>query len=94
MNKNIKLAVAALLIGLGIYMMFFTRETGWGVVVFLLSALPIFLYFKNENINLEYIINEFPKLNIHNLFVDYIKKIILSTTNLKLNMARIHYLAF
>ena len=48
MNKNIKLAVAALLIGLGIYMMFFTRETGWGVVVFLLSALPIFLYFKNE----------------------------------------------
>ena len=54
MNKNIKLAVAALLIGLGIYMMFFTRETGWGVVVFLLSALPIFLYFKNENILLAF----------------------------------------
>ena len=54
MNKNIKLAVAALLIGWGVYMMFFTRNIGWGVVVFLLSALPIFLYFKNENILLAF----------------------------------------
>ncbi len=48
MNKYIKLVFAALLIGLGVYMMFFTREIGWGIVVFLLSALPIFLFFKNE----------------------------------------------
>lgn len=48
MNKYIKLVLAAVLIGLGIYMMFFTRETGWGIVVFLLSAFPIFLFFKNE----------------------------------------------
>ena len=48
MNKYIKLVVAAILIGLGIYMMFFTREIGWGIVVFFLSAFPIFLFFKNE----------------------------------------------
>ncbi|MFC6267292.1 DUF2892 domain-containing protein [Frigoriflavimonas asaccharolytica] len=48
MNKYIKLVLAAILIGLGIYMMFFTREIGWGIVVFLLSAFPIFLFFKNE----------------------------------------------
>lgn len=54
MNKNIKLVIAAILIGLGIYMMFFTRELGWGIVVFLLSAVPIFLYFKNEYILLAF----------------------------------------
>ncbi len=54
MNKYIKLAVAALLIGLGIYMMFFTREIGWGIVVFFLSAFPIFLFFKNELILLSF----------------------------------------
>ena len=50
MNKNIKIALAAILIISGIYMMFFTRNIGWGVVVFLLSAFPILLYFKNEMI--------------------------------------------
>lgn len=54
MNKNLKLIFAALLIGLGIYMMFFTREIGWGVIIFLLSAFPIFLYFKNEYILLAF----------------------------------------
>lgn len=54
MNKYIKLVLAAVLIGLGIYMMFFTRETGWGIVVFLLSAFPIFLFFKNEFILLAF----------------------------------------
>ncbi len=54
MNKYIKLVFAALLIGLGIYMMFFTRETGWGIVVFILSAVPIALFFKNENILLAF----------------------------------------
>ncbi len=54
MNKYIKLVVAALLIGLGIYMMFFTRELGWGIVVFLLAAFPIFLFFKNEFILLSF----------------------------------------
>ena len=54
MNKNIKLVFAALLIGLGIYMMFFTRSLGWGIVVFLLAAFPIFLYFKNEFILLTF----------------------------------------
>lgn len=54
MNKYIKIAAAALLIIGGIYMMFFTRNLGWGIVVFLLSALPIFLFFKNENILLAF----------------------------------------
>lgn len=50
MNKNFKLVIAGLMIALGIYMMFFTREIGWGVVITILSAFPIFLYFKNEYI--------------------------------------------
>ncbi|KNB61747.1 MULTISPECIES: hypothetical protein [Chryseobacterium] len=54
MNKYIKIAVAALLILGGLYMMIFTRNLGWGIVVFLLSALPIFLFFKNENILLAF----------------------------------------
>ncbi len=54
MNKNIKLVVAGLMIALGIYMMFFTREIGWGIVIFLLSAFPIFLYFKHEFILLSF----------------------------------------
>lgn len=54
MNKYIKLVIAGLLMVLGIYMMFFTRSVGWGVVVFLLSAFPILLFFKNENILLAF----------------------------------------
>ena len=54
MNKYIKLVIAALLIATGIYMMFFTRSVGWGVVVFLLAAFPIFLFFKNEYILLAF----------------------------------------
>lgn len=54
MNKYIKLVLAAILIGLGIYMMFFTRELGWGIVVFLLSAFPVLLFFKNEFILLAF----------------------------------------
>ena len=54
MNKNIKIAVAALLILLGLYMMIFTRNLGWGIVVFLLAAFPILLYFKNEYILLAF----------------------------------------
>lgn len=38
----------------GIYMMFFTRNWGWGIVVFLLSAIPVLLYFKNEYILLAF----------------------------------------
>ena len=54
MNKYIKLVLATLLIALGIYMMFFTRNLGWGVVVFLLSAIPIAFFFKNEYILLAF----------------------------------------
>ncbi len=54
MNKYIKLVIAGLFIALGIYMMFFTRDLGWGIVVFLLSAFPILLFFKNEYILLSF----------------------------------------
>lgn len=54
MNKNIKLIISGLLMALAIYMMFFTRNLGWGIVVFLLSGFPILLYFKNEYILLSF----------------------------------------
>ncbi|KQM46243.1 hypothetical protein [Chryseobacterium sp. Leaf201] len=54
MNKYIKVAVAAVLILLGLYMMFFTRNLGWGIVIFLLAAAPILLFFKNEYILLAF----------------------------------------
>ncbi len=54
MNKYIKIAVAAILILLGLYMMIFTRNLGWGIVVFLLAAFPILLFFKNEYILLAF----------------------------------------
>lgn len=53
MNKYIKFAVAALIIAVGIYLMFH-RNIGWGIVLVLLSAIPIFLFFKNENILLAF----------------------------------------
>lgn len=54
MNKYIKLGIAALLITLGVYMMFFTRSLGWGIVVTFLSAIPILLFFKNEYVLLAF----------------------------------------
>lgn len=54
MNKYTKLVIAGLLIATGICMMFFTRQIGWGIVVFLLAAIPILLFFKNEYILLAF----------------------------------------
>lgn len=54
MNKYIKLVIAAALILFGLYLMIFTRSLGWGIVVFLLSAFPILLFFKNEYILLAF----------------------------------------
>lgn len=54
MNKYIKWFFAVILMALGIYMMFFTRELGWGIVVFLLAAIPILLFYKNEYILLAF----------------------------------------
>lgn len=54
MNKYIKIVIAAVLILLGLYMMIFTRSLGWGIVVFLLAALPILLFIKNEYILLAF----------------------------------------
>ena len=47
MNKYIKFVIAALMIAAGIYLMM-NRNIGWGIVVIILSAIPILLFFKNE----------------------------------------------
>ena len=53
MNKYIKFVIAALMIAGGIYLMM-NRNIGWGVVMVILSALPILLFFKNEYILLAF----------------------------------------
>lgn len=53
MNKYIKFVIAALIIAAGVYLMM-NRNIGWGIVVVLLSAIPIFLFFKNELILLAF----------------------------------------
>lgn len=53
MNKYIKLVIAAILFVAGVYM-FTEREYGWGVLLLLLTALPIFLFFRNEFILLAF----------------------------------------
>lgn len=53
MNKYIKLVIAAILIGFGIYLIT-DREIGWGIVVILLAAIPILLFLRNEYILLAF----------------------------------------
>lgn len=53
MNKYIKFIIAAVFIGVGIYLMM-NRQIGWGIVVALLAAVPVFLFFKNEYILLAF----------------------------------------
>ena len=53
-HKNIKLIIAGLLIVAGIYQII-DRETGNGIFLILLTAIPIFLYFKNEFILLAFL---------------------------------------
>ncbi len=49
MNKYIKLVIAALMAALGVWMI--TEDyTFWGIITIILSALPIFLFFRNEYI--------------------------------------------
>ncbi|MDI1256778.1 MAG: DUF2892 domain-containing protein [Flavobacterium sp.] len=53
-NKNIKLIIAALIIGTGIWQ-FTEGEIGNGIFLLLLSLIFIFLYFKNEFILLAFL---------------------------------------
>lgn len=53
MNKYIKFLIAGLIIAAGVYLMF-NRNIGWGIVLVILSGIPIFLYFKNEYILLAF----------------------------------------
>ena len=53
MNKYIKFLIATLIIAAGVYLMM-NRNIGWGIVVVILSAIPIFLFFKNELILLAF----------------------------------------
>lgn len=47
MNKYLKFVIAAIIIAAGVYLMM-NRNIGWGIVLVLFSAVPIFLFFKNE----------------------------------------------
>ena len=47
MNKYIQFVIAGLMIAAGIYLMM-NRNIGWGIVVVLLSSIPVLLFFKNE----------------------------------------------
>lgn len=53
MNKYIKFVIAALMIAAGVYLMM-NRNIGWGIVVVILSAIPVLLFFKNEYILLAF----------------------------------------
>ncbi|RZJ34405.1 MAG: DUF2892 domain-containing protein [Flavobacterium sp.] len=53
-HRNFKLAIAALFVAAGIYMIV-DREIGTGIFLILLSVIPIFLYFKNEFILLAFL---------------------------------------
>jgi tetratricopeptide (TPR) repeat protein len=53
-HKNIKLIIAGLLVVAGIYLIT-DDQTGNGIFLVLLSAIPIFLYFKNEFILLAFL---------------------------------------
>ena len=57
-HRNIKLAIAALIIISGIWQ-FTEGNIGNGIFLILLSAIPIFLYFKNEFILLAFLKNIF-----------------------------------
>lgn len=53
MNKYLKFVIAALIIAAGVYLMM-NRNIGWGIVLVILSAVPILLFFKNEYILLAF----------------------------------------
>lgn len=60
-NKYIKLIIATLIIASGIYFMF-NRQIGLGILIVILSLIPILLFFRNE-----YILLAFWKLRKQNL---------------------------
>ncbi|MCC2589667.1 DUF2892 domain-containing protein [Chryseobacterium sp. MFBS3-17] len=53
MNKYLKFVIAALMVAAAVYLMM-NRNVGWGIVILLLTALPILLFFKNEYILLAF----------------------------------------
>ena len=53
-HKNIKIALAVLLLALGIYQIV-DRSVGNGIFLILLMPIPIFLYFRNEYILLAFL---------------------------------------
>jgi len=53
MNKYIKFLIALLIIAFGVYLMY-NRNVGWGVVLVVLSVIPILLFFKNQYILLAF----------------------------------------
>ena len=53
MNKYIKFVITALMIAFAVFLMM-NRNIGWGIVVVILSGIPVLLFFKNEYILLAF----------------------------------------
>ena len=83
MNKYFKFVIAAIMIALGIWMI--TQSyTFWGIIIIILSALPIFLFFRNE-----YILLAFWQLRKQNL--EGSKKWLLKVTNFNSQLVKNQY---
>ena len=52
-NKEIKIAIAAVLVIFGIYLIT-DSEIGWGITLIILAAVPILLIFRNEHLLLTF----------------------------------------
>lgn len=83
MNKYIKLVIAGLMIGAGIFLMF-NREIGWGIVLVVLSAIPVALFFRNE-----YLLLALWKMRDQNL--DKVAKLLSNITNYQTQLHRSQY---
>lgn len=83
MNKYIKLIIAAILIGFGIFAMT-QGYIFWGIILLVISALPIFLFFRNE-----YIWLAFWQLRKQNM--EGAKKWISNITNIETQLVRKQY---
>lgn len=72
MNKYIKFVIAGIIIALGIYLMFH-RNIGWGIVLVILSGIPILLFFKNEYILLSFWFLRKQDFSKTNIWLNHIK---------------------
>ena len=53
MNKYIKFVISAIILAVAVYLMM-NRNIGWGIVLVVIAAAPVLLFFKNEYILLAF----------------------------------------